>query len=530
MKTFAALYRAIDESTKTNDKVNHLAAYFASGVSDIDKLWTIALFTHRRPPRSVSTTLLRLWSSEISGLPLWLFEETYHVVGDLAETIALVVPNTTNNLDHGLTYWIQNIRRLKEMTEEAKKQFILDSWQKLDSETCFLFNKIITGGFRVGVSQNLIVKSLAKYLKEEESRIAHRLMGNWHPDDTSWQELFHDNIQSADISKPYPFFLAYSLEDELDSLGSPTDWSAEFKWDGIRGQVIKRQGDIFVWSRGEELVTEKYPEFNVLQTVTSQDNFVIDGEILPYKNGAPMNFNDLQTRIGRKNLTVKILKDHPVVLMAYDLLEFQGEDIRDKPIFERRMLLKQLLINLHQPNIFLSSQEYTFDDWQDYAKMRDDAASKGAEGVMLKKLNSTYQTGRRKGDWWKWKVAPFTVDAVMIYAQRGHGRRANLYTDFTFAVWDDEGKLVPFTKAYSGLTDIEFGEVSKFVRQNTLEKFGPVNAVKPELVFELAFEGIAKSSRHKSGIALRFPRIVRWRRDKPASEAEKLSNLIQMLT
>lgn len=529
MKAFSALYRSIDESTKTNDKVLYLSEYFASDISDLDKLWTIALFTHRRPPRSVSTTLLRQWCAEVVQLPLWLFEETYHVVGDLAETISLIVPHADDEVDHSLSFWIQKVRLLKEMTEDAKKNVVIKSWKALDYEECFLFNKIITGGFRVGVSQNLVVKALAKYLEEEESRIAHRLMGNWHPDDTSWQELFEDNIHSADISKPYPFFLAYSLEQELDALGEPNLWSAEYKWDGIRGQVIKRKGEIFVWSRGEELVTEKYPEFSILNAVTSQDNFVIDGEILPYKNGVPMNFNDLQTRIGRKNLTAKILKDNPVVLMAYDLLEYQGEDIRNKPIVERRALLDKLLENIHHPNIFLSSHSYTFPDWQDYANMRASAGEKGAEGIMLKRLDSTYQTGRRKGDWWKWKVDPFTVDAVMIYAQRGHGRRANLYTDFTFAVWDDNGKLIPFTKAYSGLTDTEFGEISSFVKKNTIEKFGPVSAVKPELVFELAFEGIAKSSRHKSGIAVRFPRIKHWRKDKPAKEADHLSNLLALL-
>ena len=528
LKRFLELFNSIDETTKTTEKVAALVEYFGSDENTIDKLWTVALFTHRRPPRTVSTTLLRAWSAEISGLPAWLFEETYHIVGDLAETIALVSPHNAGADTQALSFRINQIRQLKSMDESLKKQTIIQAWQEMDAESCFIFNKIITGGFRVGVSQKLIVKALSIHLKEEENRIAHRLMGNWHPDDTSWEELFLEDIHQADVSKPYPFYLAYSIEKELEEIGQSHEWSAEYKWDGIRGQLIKRKGQLFIWSRGEELVTEKYPEFDVLRNVW-QDNFVIDGEILPYLDDKPLPFNDLQTRIGRKNLTSKILKEKPVILMAYDLLEYQGEDIRSLPYIQRRKYLHTLLLELNCDKILKLSMAYSYDNWQKYRDLHETASGLGAEGLMLKKNDSAYQIGRRKGDWWKWKIDPLTVDAVLIYAQRGHGRRATLYTDFTFAVWGEDGKLVPFAKAYSGLTDEEFKEISSFVKKNTLEKFGPVSAVKPELVFELAFEGIAKSPRHKSGIALRFPRMLRWRKDKSADQADHLASLLKLV-
>ena len=326
--------------------------------------------------------------------------------------------------------------------------------------------------------------------------------------------------------KPYPFFLAYQLEGEAADLGAPTDWQAEHKWDGIRGQLIVREGELFVWSRGEELVTDKFPEYAPLAQELPHGT-VIDGEILPYRDGRPLLFNDLQTRIGRKRVTRKVLDNAPVVLMAYDLLEWEGRDLRETPLSERRVLLEQLVAKAKNP-VLLLSEAVDFQDWSELAAEREQAREIGSEGIMLKRLNSPYRSGRRKGDWWKWKVDPFTVDAVMIYAQQGHGRRANLFTDFTFAVWDGD-QLVPFTKAYSGLTDKEFQEITRWVRQNTIDRFGPVRSVKPTFVFELAFEGIRESSRHKSGIALRFPRILRWRRDKPIQEANTLEDLRSLL-
>ena len=352
-------------------------------------------------------------------------------------------------------------------------------------------------------------------------------MGNWTPDSTTYDELINSESATDDISRPYPFYLAYQLEQEPGELGDPSEWQAEHKWDGIRGQLIVREGELFVWSRGEELVTDKYPEYGPLAGLLP-DGTVIDGEILPYAEGQPLGFNVLQTRIGRKTVSKKLLKEAPVVVMAYDLLELDGEDIRPRPMSERRELLEKLLDEHDTQGICVLSPVVQWSNWEELAAERDTAREKFSEGLMLKRKNSPYRQGRKKGDWWKWKVDPLTIDAVMMYAQRGHGRRANLFTDFTFGVWDGD-KLVPFTKAYSGLTDKEFNRITAWVRRNTIESFGPVRSVKPKHVFEIGFEGIRKSTRHKSGVALRFPRMLRWREDKPVNEANTKADLLAML-
>ncbi|HEY9005451.1 ATP-dependent DNA ligase [Ohtaekwangia sp.] len=523
MKNFAKLFTDLDRTTKTLGKIKALIDYFQK-VSDHDKLWSIALLSHRRPKRTINTTLLGTWASGLSGFPPWLFLESYAVVGDLAETITLLLPEPQELSDESLTYWIGFIRALEPLTIEEKKEKVLWAWNRLDQTERFVFNKLITGGFRMGVSQQLMVKALAKHTGTRENIVAHKLMGNWSPDVGSFAELLLSEEQK-DISKPYPFYLAYALEEDVSILGNPHEWFAEHKWDGIRGQIIIRDRQLFVWSRGEELVTDKYPEFATLLDVLP-DGTVIDGEILPYKDDRPLSFNHLQTRIGRKTLSAKLLKEVPVSFITYDILEWQGEDIRHWNMLDRRKKVEEICANPH-PVLRLSPLVY-FETWQQLAEERARARDLFSEGIMLKRKESVYRNGRRRGDWWKWKIDPFTVDAVMIYAMHGAGRRANLYTDYTFAVWDGD-QLVPFTKAYSGLTDNEIREVDRWIKQNTVERFGPVRSVKPELVFEIAFEGIAKSTRHKSGIALRFPRIRRWRKDKPAAEADQLENLRKLL-
>ena len=525
MKKFAQLFRQLDHTTRTTAKINALVDYFSTA-EDKDKVWAIALFSHRRPKRTVSTTLLRQWSAEIGKLPLWLFEESYHIVGDLAETIALITPAPTESSEKSLSEWIDIIMDLKGKDDDVKKEVILSAWNSLAQDERFLFNKLITGGFRVGISQKSIVKALSKYLEIDDNKITHRLMGKWDPTAITFQELVVDETGTEDQSKPYPFYLAYALDIDFDQLGSPEEWSAERKWDGIRGQLILRNGEYYLWSRGEELVSEKFPELEVLKDKCSND-IVIDGEILPFRDGKPLSFNILQTRIGRKNVTKKHLTDAPIIIMAYDLLEYDGEDIREKGLDERRSLLENVVKEIDSDRLILS-ESVAFDTWEELAEERAQSRAHLSEGIMLKHKTSPYKSGRKKGDWWKWKIDPLTIDAVMIYAQRGHGRRANLYSDFTFAVKNGDA-LVPFTKAYSGLTDAEFKEITQFVKKNTRERFGPVSSVKPELVFELAFEGIAKSTRHKSGVALRFPRIKRWRRDKPASEINTLDDLNAIL-
>lgn len=528
MKRFAKLFNTIDQSTKTNVKVAALADYFTTA-TDADRLWTIALFSGRRPKRAVTTTKLREWAAERSGIPLWLFEESYSIVGDLAETIALVLPPNSSQTDQSLSDWIAALREVYTQDEDARKAFVLTAWDQLGGAERFIFNKLITGGFRVGVSQKLMTRALARATDKPEAELAHRLMGNWHPDDTTWHALVEAEDASADASRPYPFYLAYGLEDTPEDLGAPDDWRAEWKWDGIRGQLVLRDGQYFVWSRGEELMTDRFPELaRALDYLP--DGTVLDGELLvwPSDQPTPSSFNALQARIGRKTVPKKLLAEAPVILHAYDLLEWQGQDIRDTPFSARRDLLERACDALPLDAPIRLSPQLDFATWDALANLRADARTAQAEGVMLKRSQSPYLAGRKKGDWWKWKLDPLTIDAVMIYAQSGSGRRANLFTDFTFAVWNGND-LVPFTKAYSGLTDAEFRQITAWVRKNTLERFGPVRKVTPHHVFEIAFEGIQRSPRHKSGVALRFPRMLRWRQDKPLQEANTLANLEEIL-
>jgi len=525
MKRFAELFTRIDQSTKTSVKTEALSAYFMNA-PDEDRLWTVALFSGRRPKRAVTTTQLREWAAEQAGLPLWLLEECYPVVGDLAETIALILPPPARDTDHGLSHWINVLRGLADQSPEARKAAILDAWDSLDPTGRFLFNKLITGGFRIGVSQKLMTRALARATGRDEAEMAHRLMGGWDPARTTWHALIEAEDRGADLSRPYPFYLAYQLDAPPEALGDPAEWRAEWKWDGIRGQLILREGRHFVWSRGEELMTDRFPELARASDFLPPGT-VLDGEILAWKDG-PLPFNALQKRIGRRSVPKTLLVEAPVAMAAYDLLEWRGADIRARPFAERRALLDELLASLPADAPLRGSPLIGFEDWADLARIRATARAARAEGVMLKRADSPYLAGRRRGDWWKWKLDPLVIDAVMIYAQAGHGRRANLFTDFTFAVWSGN-ELVPFTKAYSGLTDAEFRRITQWVRKNTLQRFGPVRQVRPEHVFEIAFEGIHESPRHKSGVALRFPRMSRWREDKPVQEANTLDDLKQML-
>jgi DNA ligase-1 len=526
MKAFSDLVVKLGTSTKTNDKLDALSHYFSTA-NDADKVWVIALFSGRRPKRIISSAFLQLWCMELADLPAWLFEECYHTVGDLGETIALLLPAATVlSTKITLSDTIGRFIEMEKQSESVKKEFVTTMWMQMDKDERFVFNKLLTGNFRIGVSQKMIVNALAKTVRIEPSVIAHRISGNWDPFTTSFQDLLSEVASSSDISKPYPFYLAYALDEDPEKLGSEQHWQAEWKWDGIRGQLIKRNNEIFVWSRGEELMTEKFPEYHSLKEVLP-DGIVLDGEIIPSIDQKPLPFALLQTRIGRKNITKKNLQEVPIAFFVYDILEYEGMDYREQPLSARRALLEQLISGGLHPSLIISPV-IAFSSWQQLAQVRESSREMGAEGIMLKRKSSTYQVGRKVGDWWKWKIDPLVIDAVMVYAQKGHGRRSNLYTDYTFAVKDGD-KLVTFTKAYSGLTDKEFGEVDSFVKRNSLEKFGPVRTVKPELVFEIAFEGIAASNRHKSGVALRFPRINRWRKDKKANEINTLEDLKNML-
>lgn len=532
MKNFAELIKALDSSNKTSVKVDALTEYFRHA-GDTDRVWTIAILSHRRPPRPVNTTLLRMWATELANIPLWLFEESYHIVGDLAETIALVIPTTKENSEKSLTEYVEEMIALKKKPDDEKRAYLHENWLALNYYERFVFTKLITGSFRIGVSQKLMTRALAKVTGVDEDILAHKLMGNWDPARISFQSLVLDERAQDLQSKPYPFYLAYAIEGEPESLGDCSEWSAEHKWDGIRSQTIIRNGELYVWSRGEELVTDKYPEFNLFLGIIPNGT-VIDGEILPWIEGSIGTFNDLQTRIGRKTVSAAVLKKSPVIIKAYDLLEWEGEDIRHLPYRERRRLLEDLYEKVKDYALPLQlSDQVEFGCWNDVLMERERAREIRSEGLMFKRKDSPYLVGRKKGDWWKWKLDPYSIDAVLTYAMRGHGRRSNLFTDYTFALWQDKEdgtrELVTFAKAYSGLTDAEFRMVDDYIKKNTLERFGPVRSVVPKLVFEIGFEGISLSGRHKSGVATRFPRILRWRTDKIIEDANTIEDLKDLI-
>jgi len=528
VKRFAALVTAIDETTRTSEKVEAMVEYFTSA-EPRDAAWAVHFLSGNRPKRLVPVRRLAAWAIEMSGVPEWLFEECYHAVGDLAETITLLLPASTAPVDRPLSEWIEeHLLSIAGREEPEQRDAILGAWRDLDGSERFIWNKLITGGFRVGVSQALLIRALSRVSGLTEGVIAHRLSGTWNPDSASWAALVAEQTSDTDISRPYPFYLAYALEEDLDSLGDLSQWQVEWKWDGIRAQLIGRDGRTFLWSRGEELVTDRFPEI-VEAASALPDGTVLDGEIMPWKDGHPLPFAQLQRRIGRKSLGPRILADVPVVLVVYDLLEAAGEDVRALPLASRMTRLRELLASAAIWQTLVPSPIVPASHWDDVRQAWRVARDQRAEGLMLKRLDGAYGVGRRRGGWWKWKVQPYAVDAVMIYAQAGHGRRASLNTDYTFAVWD-EGALVPFAKAYSGLTDAEIRELDAWIRRNTVEKFGPVRSVKPEQVFELAFEGIQPSPRHKSGVAVRFPRILRWRTDKKPGDADTLATLRGLMT
>ena len=526
MRGFADLYTAIDETNATSEKVGAMVRYFGSAPA-ADAAWAVHVLSGRRPKRLVGGRKLYAWAAEEAGIPDWLFEESYHAVGDLAETISLLMPDFGEGEDRPLSHWVEDrLLALRDQGDDVQRGAIVRSWHELSGRQRYVWNKLITGGFRVGVSQKLLVRALAEASGVPDATIAHRLMGSWDPTPEFMARLVGVESADTDVSRPYPFYLAHPLETEPERLGAFEEWQAEWKWDGIRAQLIRRNGNTWIWSRGEELLAGRFPEIEQWSAFLP-DGTVLDGEIMPWRDG-PLSFALLQRRIGRKKLSSRILAEVPVVLLCFDLLEMDGHDVRSRPLVERRTELARLIGSLHRDAAFALSPVVDARTWRALSQERDRSREMGTEGVMLKRLDSRYGVGRKRGDWWKWKIAPLTVDAVLIYAQPGSGRRAGLFTDYTFGVWD-QGQLVPFAKAYSGLTDEEIRKVDTFVRRNTLARYGPVRTVKPELVFELAFERILPSSRHKSGVAVRFPRMARWRTDKKAEEADTLATLQAMM-
>lgn len=524
MRSFANLFTALDETTKTLEKVAALVRYFAA-VSPAEAAWALYFLSGRRLRQPIPSARLRQFAIEQARIPPWLFAECYDAVGDLAETIVLLIPETDADSERPLDEWVHDwLVPLRESSESEQRARLHEAWSQLSPEQTFVWNKLLTGSFRVGVSQQLVVRALALVSGLQAATVAHRLMGEWSPTATFFSRLLDANVAEDQASKPYPFFLAHPLEADPATLGDLAQWQIEWKWDGIRCQLIKRRGELFLWSRGEDLLTDRFPEIPNLHR-TLPDGVVLDGEILPFKNDRPLTFLDLQQRITRKSLSKKLLADVPVQFMAYDLLEDQGVDLRPAPLRQRRQQLETLTATHTALRL---SPLLAAASWPALDALRQESRQRGVEGLMLKRLDSPYRVGRQRGDWWKWKIQPYTLDAVLLYAQAGHGKRSSLYTDYTFGLWD-QGQLVPFAKAYSGLTDEEIQQVDAFVRRNTTEKFGPVRTVKPQLVFELAFESIQLSARHRSGIAVRFPRMHRWRLDKRPEDADTLETARRMI-
>jgi DNA ligase-1 len=569
---FEKLYQKLDQTTKTTEKVEALVEFFHL-CSPQDKIWIIALFTGRRPKRSIPLALLRQWAAEFAQIPQWLFDESYHTVGDLAETISLVLGKTSTQVsnNNSLDFWIQQLHSLRQQDEETQKETLFQFWKELSTEGRFLLNKLITGGFRIGVSQALLLQALSKYTEIPKDDLSYRISGKWDPFKTTFEQLIlNPDLSSAD-SKPYPFFLAHPITEDYSTFIPISNWQFEYKWDGIRGQLIKRNDTVALWSRGEELISHSFPE--IVESISSfrgmalrqesesrhtetiqqdsdshqdsdsqqdSDSIVLDGEIIAWNfvTNQPLPFSDLQRRIGRKTVGKKLRQEIPSVFLAYDILEINQQDLRKQPLSTRRTILEQVLpttplyINTisdhtdsNSVNRILLPPLLHPQTWLEAQNFRQEAKTQKAEGLMVKLRSSEYGVGRKRGDWWKWKIEPETIDAVLIYAQRGHGKRANLYTDFTFALKNGE-LLTPFAKAYSGLSNAEIEELNRWIKQHTRESFGPVRSVEPFHVFEIGFEAVLKSKRHKSGVAVRFPRIVRWRKDKTANDIGTIEDLL----
>jgi DNA ligase-1 len=549
MREFASLYDELDATTATTRKLAALKRYFTRA-QPANAAWAVYFLAGGKPRQIVPAKLLRQFSAEMANIPEWLFDECYQAVGDLAETIAHILPPPCYRSEAGLAEWMeQRLLPLRGQIPEKVRTALFTYWNELDTQERFLLAKLISGSFRVGVSRLLVTRALSEIAGVDKNIIAQRMMG-WIdgtvlPDAQRYIRLVAAQAESdgpGQGGQPYPFFLAHPLQAEPQTLGDIWQWQAEWKYDGIRAQLVQRSGQRWLWSRGEELISDRFPE---ISGITLPEGTVLDGEILIWKNDKPASFADLQKRIGRIKVSPRILSDFPAAFIVFDLLEQDGQDIRQAPQTERRRRLQEVAQLINAPNLILSPLVEAL-DWELLRKIRQSSRSRAVEGVMLKANDAAYGIGRTKdtGIWWKWKIDPYTVDAVLVYAQKGHGRRASLYTDYTFAVWGraedrvsadgaqqdaGERKLVPFAKAYSGLTDREIARVDALIRKTTIEKFGPVRSVIPSLVFEIGFEGIARSGRHKAGIAVRFPRILRIRDDKVIREADTLETLENML-
>jgi DNA ligase-1 len=523
MRRFALLYEALDRTTSTNAKVAALQAYFAEAPHG-DAAWALHFLIGRRLKRLLPSRVLWELVRDVSALPEWLLEHCYAAVGDFAEVTALLLPGPEAEAPAlSLEAWIrERILPLRTQDADAQRAALREAWAGLAPRERLVFNKLVTGEFRVGAAATLVIRALARAAGVDPAVMSHRVMGDWEPHAGTFARFLSG--EGAPALQPYPFLLAAPLEDPVETLGDPAGWLAEWKWDGIRAQALRRGGEAQLWSRGEELLTPRFPEL-VRALRGLPDGTVLDGEILAWREGV-LPFPVLQRRIGRLDVTPRLLREAPVAFVAYDLLEHEGRDLRSAPLAERRARLEALLPAAS--GTLRVSERVPGATWDEWASARESSRARGVEGLVLKRLSSPYGAGRRRGDWWKWKIEPFSLDAVMTQAHPGHGKRASLFTDYTFSVWDGD-RLVPVARAYSGLDDAEIRDLDRWIRTHTVERHGPTRSVEPTQVFELGFEAIARSTRHRSGVAVRFPRILRWRQDKPAREADSLDTLRRML-
>ncbi len=527
MRNFAQLFAALDQTTSTNEKVAAMVRYFSSA-PPADAAWAVFFLTGRRLKRLLPWAAIGGWTLHVTRFEPWMLEECWSAVGDGAETAALMLDElpTIAAPELPLAVWLEErVLTLRQLEEEMQQRAVVDWLRELTRDQRLVLLKILTGELRLGVSQTLVVRALGQSANLPATTIAARLMGEWPTTGDWFLSLVSPDATDTDLTRPYPFALASPLQEDPSTLGEVDQWLVEWKWDGIRAQLIRRAGEVYLWSRGEELITHRFPEIAAAAS-RLPDGTVLDGEVLAFRDDRPLPFSALQQRIGRQKQVQQMAREVPVVFMAYDVIELGGGDVREEPLSARRKLLEALLPS---PGVLRVSPAVVSESWDALRNLRAGSRERNVEGLMLKRAASRYGVGRKRGDWWKWKIEPHTIDAVLIYAQPGSGKRASLLTDYTFGLWHD-GELVPIAKAYSGLSNAEIAEIDRWIRRHTRERFGPVRHVEPVQVFELGFEALARSSRHRSGLAVRFPRMLRWRKDKTASEADSLETLQAMLT
>ena len=523
MKRFARILESLVFTNSRTEKLRLLEAYFRETPDPDRGLGLAAIAGSLETPHVTPTVIRKLVESRVDPV---LFRLSYDYVGDLAETVSLIWPRHDLAEDLSLSEVVARLRGANRKTIERVLSGLLDS---LGQSERFALLKLATGGLRVGVSARMVKLALSHYGDQPVDAIEELWFGLEPP----YEELFawlEGRASTPHVDRTVlfrPAMLAHSLEPGDIARLDPAAFAAEWKWDGIRVQAVSLGGERRLFTRTGERIDHAFPD--IIEAMEWEG--VVDGELLVLRDGAVQPFDQLQKRLGRKAPPAKLLSDSPAHIRAYDLLEVPGQDLRPLSFVERRRRLEHWC-NAGKPRRIDLSEVFPVGDWHRVERMRADCRVAGYEGIMLKRLDSPYLPVRIKGHWFKWKRDPLTADCVLMYAQRGHGKRSSYYSDYTFGCWEDgeEGsRLVPVGKAYSGFTDSELLELDRFVRNNTVERFGPVRAVASELVLEVAFDAVQLSARHKSGIAMRFPRIKRIRWDKPAVEADRVSNLKRLI-